>query len=85
MNQPPKLSWSEITVLAFFASGSSWAWPQTPGPSVDALYALGFLAFIFFAAWLQQRTIRNASPNEPDHPDDAEDSQESAEGTGPMP
>jgi hypothetical protein len=68
MNQSPKLSWSEIVVLGLLAFGLILDLGANARSLLDSLYALGFLAFIFFAAWLRKWTIRKAPPKEPNPP-----------------
>jgi len=57
---PPRLSWSEIIVLGLLAFGLLLGLGANSRSLLDSLTALGFLAFIFLAAWLQQKTLENA-------------------------
>ncbi len=57
---PPKLSWPELIILGLLAFGLILGLAANSRSLLDSLSALGFLAFFFFAAWLQQRTVQNA-------------------------
>lgn len=59
---PPKLSWSELILLGLLAFGLVLGLAANNRSLLDSLYALGFLAFFLFAAWLQKKTVQNATP-----------------------